>query len=155
MVVVFCGTRHCEMMTSGERVLIWKTMGTNASETSSWIPLLPENCVSLYHAVYTLSFICCNIYSEISQPLFKHFVFLAYCQTIGRERLITLEKREQMFFYVRMCKPKMVKCSQKIKTFPKIGNFSKVYLSQVYFCKMYPTCVSSKLCEFVTGRMYV
>ena len=53
-----------------------------------------------------------------------------------------------MFFYVRMCKPKMVKCSQKIKTFPKIGNFSKVYLSQVYFCEMYPTCVSSKLCEF-------
>ena len=27
--------------------------------------------------------------------------------------------------------------------------FSKVYLSKVYFCKMYPTCVSSKLCEFI------
>ena len=26
---------------------------------------------------------------------------------------------------------------------------SKVYLSKVYFCKMYPTCVSSKLCEFI------
>ena len=25
----------------------------------------------------------------------------------------------------------------------------KVYLSKVYFCKMYPTCVSSKLCEFI------
>ena len=23
----------------------------------------------------------------------------------------------------------------------------KVYLSKEYFCKMYPTCVSSKLCE--------
>ena len=27
--------------------------------------------------------------------------------------------------------------------------FSKVCLSKVYFCKMYPTCVSSKLCEFI------
>ena len=26
---------------------------------------------------------------------------------------------------------------------------SKVYLSKVYFCEMYPTCVSSKLCEFI------
>ena len=25
----------------------------------------------------------------------------------------------------------------------------KVYLSKEYFCKMYPTCVSSKLCEFI------
>ena len=24
----------------------------------------------------------------------------------------------------------------------------KVYLSKVYICEMYPTCVSSKLCEF-------
>ena len=27
---------------------------------------------------------------------------------------------------------------------------SKVYLSKEYFCKMYPTCVSSKLCEFIS-----
>ena len=27
--------------------------------------------------------------------------------------------------------------------------FSKVYLSKVYFCEMYTTCVSSKLCEFI------
>ena len=27
--------------------------------------------------------------------------------------------------------------------------FSKVCLSKVYFCEMYPTCVSSKLCEFI------
>ena len=27
--------------------------------------------------------------------------------------------------------------------------FSKVYVSKVYFCEMYPTCVSSKLCEFI------
>ena len=26
---------------------------------------------------------------------------------------------------------------------------SKVYLSKVYFCEMFPTCVSSKLCEFI------
>ena len=26
---------------------------------------------------------------------------------------------------------------------------SKVYLAKVYFYKMYPTCVSSKLCEFI------
>ena len=26
---------------------------------------------------------------------------------------------------------------------------SKVYLLKEYFCKMYPTCVSSKLCEFI------
>ena len=25
----------------------------------------------------------------------------------------------------------------------------KVYLSKEYFCKMYPTCVSSKLCKFI------
>ena len=36
-----------------------------------------------------------------------------------------------------------------MRKIPKIWNFSKVYLSQVYFCKMYPTCMSSKLCEFV------
>ena len=30
--------------------------------------------------------------------------------------------------------------------------FSKVCLSKVYFCEMYPTCVSSKLCEFITCR---
>ena len=28
----------------------------------------------------------------------------------------------------------------------------KVYLSKEYFCKMYPTCVSSKLCEFFNRR---
>ena len=27
---------------------------------------------------------------------------------------------------------------------------SKVYFFKVYFCKMYPTCVSSKLCEFIS-----
>ena len=26
----------------------------------------------------------------------------------------------------------------------------KVYLSKEYFCKIYPTCVSSKLCEFIS-----
>ena len=25
----------------------------------------------------------------------------------------------------------------------------KVYLSKEYYCEMYPTCVSSKLCEFI------
>ena len=25
---------------------------------------------------------------------------------------------------------------------------SEVYLSKEYFCKMYPSCVSSKLCKF-------
>ena len=25
----------------------------------------------------------------------------------------------------------------------------KVYLSKEYFCEMYPTCVSSELCEFI------
>ena len=28
----------------------------------------------------------------------------------------------------------------------------KVYLSKEYFCEMYPTCVSSKLCEFIGSR---
>ena len=32
---------------------------------------------------------------------------------------------------------------------------SKVYLSKVYFCKMYPTCVSSKLCEFICDEVQV
>ena len=27
---------------------------------------------------------------------------------------------------------------------------SKVYSSKVYFCEMYPSCVSSKLCEFIS-----
>ena len=26
---------------------------------------------------------------------------------------------------------------------------SEMYLSKEYFCKMYPTCVSSRLCEFI------
>ena len=26
----------------------------------------------------------------------------------------------------------------------------KVYLSKEYYCKMYPTCMSSKLCEFIS-----
>ena len=26
---------------------------------------------------------------------------------------------------------------------------SEVYLSKKYFCKMYPTCMSSKFCEFI------
>ena len=30
----------------------------------------------------------------------------------------------------------------------------KVYLSKEYFYKMYPTCVSSKLCEFIIYKMY-
>ena len=28
-----------------------------------------------------------------------------------------------------------------------------VYLLKEYFCEMYPTCVSSKLCEFISHRM--
>ena len=28
----------------------------------------------------------------------------------------------------------------------------KVYLSNKYFCKMYPPCVSSKLCEFIVSK---
>ena len=34
---------------------------------------------------------------------------------------------------------------------------SEVYLSKEYFCKMYPTCVSSKLCEFffLVGHPFV
>ena len=28
----------------------------------------------------------------------------------------------------------------------------KVYLSKEYFCEMYPTCVSSKLCEFILSE---
>ena len=30
-----------------------------------------------------------------------------------------------------------------------LNDRSEVYLSKVYFCKMYPTCESSKLCEFI------
>ena len=29
----------------------------------------------------------------------------------------------------------------------------KVYLSKEYFCEMYPTCVSSKLCEFISNQV--
>ena len=28
--------------------------------------------------------------------------------------------------------------------------FSKVYFPKLYFCEVYPTCVSSKLCEFIS-----
>ena len=34
--------------------------------------------------------------------------------------------------------------------FRKTSKYSEVYLSKEYFCKMYPTCVSSKLCEFIS-----
>ena len=27
---------------------------------------------------------------------------------------------------------------------------SEVYLAKEYFCKMYPTCVSSQLCKFIS-----
>ena len=30
-----------------------------------------------------------------------------------------------------------------------LNDRSEVYLSKEYFCKMYPACVSSKLCEFI------
>ena len=30
----------------------------------------------------------------------------------------------------------------------------KVYLSKKYFCEMYPTCVSSKLCEFISQDLH-
>ena len=30
---------------------------------------------------------------------------------------------------------------------------SKVCLSKVYFCEMYPTCVSSKHCEFISDAL--
>ena len=30
----------------------------------------------------------------------------------------------------------------------------KVYLSKEYFCEMYPTCVSSKLCEFISFSVF-
>ena len=43
--------------------------------------------------------------------------------------------------------PKLSRFSLKVY-FPKVY-FSKVYLSKVFFCEMYPTCVSSKLCEFI------
>ena len=32
---------------------------------------------------------------------------------------------------------------------------SEVYLSKQYFCEMYPTCVSSKLCEFISNAMSI
>ena len=31
----------------------------------------------------------------------------------------------------------------------------KVYLSKEYFCEMYPTCVSSKLCEFIYFLLFL
>ena len=31
----------------------------------------------------------------------------------------------------------------------------KVYSSQECFCEMYPTCVSSKLCEFISSSLMV
>ena len=31
----------------------------------------------------------------------------------------------------------------------------KVYLSKEYYCETYPTCVSSKLCEFILHQMLV
>ena len=30
----------------------------------------------------------------------------------------------------------------------------KMYLSKEYFCEMYPTCMSSKLCEFIEEEVY-
>ena len=30
---------------------------------------------------------------------------------------------------------------------------SEVYLSKEYFCEMYQTCVSSKLCEFISSEI--
>ena len=35
--------------------------------------------------------------------------------------------------------------------YESLNAHSKVYLSKVYFCEMYPTWVSSELCEFIFG----
>ena len=35
--------------------------------------------------------------------------------------------------------------------YERLNGWSKVYLSKEYFCEMYPTCVSSKLCEFINS----
>ena len=40
--------------------------------------------------------------------------------------------------------------SQVSRVYEGSNACSKVYLSQVYFCEMYPTCVSSKLCKFIS-----
>ena len=37
--------------------------------------------------------------------------------------------------------------------FPKVY-FPKVYLSEVYFCEMCSTCMSSKLCKFISVWMF-
>ena len=39
-----------------------------------------------------------------------------------------------------------VKCGGNV--FSKV-HFSEVFLFKVHFCEIYPTCVSSKLCEFI------
>ena len=38
------------------------------------------------------------------------------------------------------------------KLYEGLNTRPKVYLSKEYFCEMYPTCVSSKLCEFIVPQ---
>ena len=40
-----------------------------------------------------------------------------------------------------------LKCSSNV--YEGLNARSEVYLSKEYFCEMYPTCMSSKLCEFI------
>ena len=43
----------------------------------------------------------------------------------------------------------MRKIAEVVRKVAEVMYFSKVCLSKMYFCEMYPTCVSSKLCEFI------
>ena len=42
-----------------------------------------------------------------------------------------------------------MKASMLKNVYEGLNALSKVYLSKEYFCKMYPTCVSSKLCKYI------
>ena len=54
---------------------------------------------------------------------------------------MSIAKKEVVCVCVRVCVC-VYACALVYACFPK------VYLSKVHFCEMYPTCVSSKLCEF-------
>ena len=55
----------------------------------------------------------------------------------------------QKYIWRLKCSKMYIKAWMLKNVYEGLNARPKVYLSKEYFCQMYPTCVSSKLCEFI------
>ena len=83
---------------------------------------------------------------------FEHFEHLGLQRLCARLRRLCVRLRRLCAGLRRLC-ARLHRLSARLRS--SEGNvffelqFSEVFLSKVHFCEMYPTCVSSKLCEFI------